>query len=80
MINYLIGLTGAPVLFTMLKLGLPVELIAFWSGICLWGCLNFARDLIKAKKEKESMCKFWDLVTGENNIWQNGGENQDDKI
>lgn len=59
---------------------LPVELIAFWSGICLWGCLNFARDLIRSKKEKESMCKFWDLVTGENNIWKDGGENQDDKI
>ena len=25
------------------------------------------------------MCKFWDLVTGENNIWKDGGENQDDK-
>jgi len=57
MINYLIGLTGAPVLFTMLKLGLPVELIAFWSGICLWGIVNLIRDLAREYKEKKAICK-----------------------
>ena len=54
MINYLIGLTGAPVLFTMLKLDFPVELIAFWSGICLWGFVNLIRDLAREYKEKKS--------------------------
>lgn len=80
MINYLIGLTGAPVLFTMLKLGLPVELIAFWSGICLWGFVNLIRDLAREYKGKKAMRKLWDLVTDKNKIWQSGGENQDDKI
>ena len=45
-------------------------------------CEHYNNDCIVygKKKEKESMCKFWDLVTGENNIWKDGGENQDDKI
>lgn len=61
--NNIVTIGAYPGMMIINKLGLPDEVLAMWTGACLWACVNMLidliRDIIDLKNQKKAM-KHWE--------------------